>query len=107
MNSLKKLLGALGVTVLLLAPLHSAQAWNNGDRGYQRGPAWGYYGDRGRHYSHDRGRYHRYHRHHHRHDRGWGPAGAVITGLALGAIVGNAIVYSAPPPPSLPPPPGW
>lgn len=41
MNILKKLLGALGVTVLLLAPLHSAQAWHHGDRGYQRGTACG------------------------------------------------------------------
>jgi hypothetical protein len=51
-----------------------------------RGP--GYYGGRG-YYNGYRG-------------NGWGIAGAVVGGLALGAVIGNALaapVYVAPPPP--------
>ncbi|MGI2033736.1 BA14K family protein [Rhizobium panacihumi] len=53
-----------------------------GNRGWDRGRHW----DRGRYYG-DR----RYYRRHHRNN-----AGAVIGGLALGAIVGGAIANSQP-----------
>ncbi|MEB2844073.1 BA14K family protein [Rhizobiales bacterium RZME27] len=56
--------------------------WRGGDRRWDRGRHW----DRGRYYG-DR----RYYRRHHRNN-----AGAVIGGLALGAIVGGAIANSQP-----------
>lgn len=137
MNTMKGIVGSV-MAALILIPLQNAQAWDNGNRGgsgdyYTQdhggygGP--GYYGNRGGSgdyhqgyrgyggsgYYGNRGYYgnHGYYGHYgyYRGQGGcWGcgSAGPVIAGLALGAIIGGAIINSAPPlPPSLPPPPGW
>ena len=104
MNIMKRIVGSVMVALILI-PLQNAQAWDNGNRGgwggyYAQGHRGyggpGYYGNRG-YYRNQRGCW------------GCGSAGPVIAGLALGAIIGGAIINSAPPPPLPPslPPPGW
>ena len=120
--------GILGgvVAALIILPLQSAQAWDNGSarggdyrsgssyyRGYRGHDGPGYYrGYRGydrsysRGYRGDYGRRGYYGRHWHG-DRD--STGAVVAGAALGANIGAAIINSAPPPPVMlpPPPPPW
>ena len=108
MNIMKRIVGSVMVALILI-PLQNAQAWDNGNRGgwggyYAQGHRGyggpGYYGNRG-YYGHN-GYYGN--RGYYRNQRGcWGcgSAGPVIAGLALGAIIGGAIINSAPPPP------GW
>ena len=125
MNTVMK--GILGgvVAALIILPLQSAQAWDNGSarggdyhsgssdyRGYRGYGGPGYYrGYRGydrsgysQGYRGDYGRRGYYGRHWH-----GDSTGAVVAGVALGAIIGAAIINSAPPPPVMlpPPPPPW
>lgn len=116
MNTMKRIVGGV-MAALILVPLQNSQAWDNGNRGgsgdYHQGyrgyGGSGYYGNRGYYGNHGYYGHYGYYR-----GQGgcWGcgSAGPVIAGLALGAIIGGAIINSAPPPPlppSLPPPPGW
>ena len=128
MNMMKRIVGSVMVALILI-PLQNAQAWDNGNRsgwgGYyaqgHRGygePSYygnrryyghnGYYGNRG-YYGHNG--YYGNHGYYRSQGGCWGcgSAGPVIAGLALGAIIGGAIINSAPPPPLPPslPPPGW
>lgn len=127
MNLMKAMLGGV-VAASIMIPLRNAQAWDNNTTG-----GGSYYGRPGysqNYRGYDGSGYSPRHRgygnpHYAYQSRGYGPrgyrygyygppryhdhgsAGAVVAGLALGAIIGAAIIDSAPPPPVMPPPPLW
>lgn len=128
MNTVMKgILGGVAAALIIL-PLQSAQAWDNGSaRGgdYHSGSNYyrGYRGDDGPGYSrgyrgYDRSGYPREYRENYYGHRGYygrhwhgdrDSTGAIVAGVALGAIIGAAIINSVPPPPVMlpPPPPPW
>ena len=93
MKKIKSGMLALAVTLAALMPFQEASAW---------GPDGGYRHWRGGYPSHGSGYYGRYQSGYH--GRHWN-GGAAVAGLAIGTIIGAAMVDAARPPVRMAPPP--
>lgn len=107
MKAMKWILAVVTTTIIMIPP-QGANAWDGGPPAGHRGDygpryhgrGYGYYqrpwvGYRGPYYGYDGGCW------------GCGSAGAALAGLAIGTIVGAAIINSAPPPVVVTAPPPW